>query len=78
MKSMGSNGCRIIIGLGSMSDYLNVSKPTISTYIKMGMPGNLIGNRWHFHLDLVDHWFKKQCFVKYNGEKDPEELEKEV
>jgi hypothetical protein len=78
MKPMANNGCRIIIGLGSMAGYLNVSKPTISTYIKMGMPGNLIGNRWHFHLDLVDVWFKKRCFAEYKGETDPEELEKEV
>ena len=76
MKS--NNGCRIIIGLGSMSEYLNVSKPTISTYIKMGMPGNLIGHRWHFHLDLVDIWFKKQCLAQYKGEKDPEELEEDI
>ena len=55
---MGSNGCRIIIGLGSMAGYLKVSKPTISTYIKLGMPSNRLNNVWHFHLDLVDRWFK--------------------
>lgn len=77
MKS-NNNGCRIMIGLQTMAGYLNVSKPTVSSYIKMGMPGNLIGNRWHFHLDHVDKWFKTLCATKYDGETDPEELEKEV
>lgn len=75
---MSNNNCRIVIGLDSLANYLRVSRPTISSYIKMGMPGNLIGSRWHFHLDLVDSWFKKQCHTRYDGETDPEELEKEV
>jgi hypothetical protein len=63
--------------MGPMAAYLQVSKPTVGMYIKMGMPGSLIGNRWHFHLDLVDNWFKKNCHAQYKGEKDPQELEKE-
>jgi hypothetical protein len=72
---MANNGCRIIIGLGSMAGYLNVSKPTISTYIKLGMPSNRLNNVWHFHLDLVDRWFKEMCAAQYKGETDPSDLE---
>lgn len=72
---MSNNNCRIVIGLESLANYLNVSRPTVSSYIKMGMPGNLIGSRWHFHLDLINDWFKKQCYAQYKGDKEPEDIE---
>ena len=72
---MNQNGNKIIIGLERFAKHLKVSKPTVSMYIKMGMPANIIGGKWHFHLDLVDQWFKKKCLTNYQGETDPEEIE---
>jgi predicted transcriptional regulator len=71
------DGCRVIVGIKSMAALLNVSPPTISMYIKMGMPGNIIGKTWHFHLDLVEQWFKSQCSAQYKGETEPQDIEED-
>jgi len=73
-----NNESKVIIGTEQMAKYLGVSRPSISQYLKMGMPGNIIGGKWHFHLDLVDDWFKNKCYAKYEGEKNPDELESET
>jgi hypothetical protein len=66
---------RIVIGLKAMAAHLNVAPPTISGYIKLGMPSHRLNGVWHFHLDLVDNWFKEMCAAKYKGETDPSDLE---
>jgi hypothetical protein len=74
---MKSNECRVIITIKSLAAWLNVSPPTVSMYMNEpeGLPGDLIGGRWHFHLDRVDRWFYDRCKFKYSGKKDPMEIE---
>ena len=61
--------CKInlIIGISKLSEILGVSKPTISQYIKLGMPCGRVGNRWHFHLTNVDKWLLKLTSARYEG-----------
>ena len=75
---MSENNSKIIIGTERLANFLGVSRPTISTYVKMGMPGNIIGGKWHFHLDLVNDWFKNKCYAQYKGDKEPEDLENDA
>lgn len=70
-----NNNLRVIIGTERLANVLGVSRPTVSVYIKMGMPGNLIGGKWHFHLDLIEDWFKNKCYAQYKGDKNPDEIE---
>ena len=72
---MENNGQRLIIGIEKLAELLGVSKPTVSSYIKMGMPCGRVGNRWHFHVDNVDRWLIKITAAKYQGKEDPENLE---
>jgi phage terminase Nu1 subunit (DNA packaging protein) len=72
---MESNGAKLIIGIEKLAEALGVTKPTISSYIKLGMPCNRIGNRWHFHLANVDLWLIAMTSGKYEGTEDPETLE---
>jgi excisionase family DNA binding protein len=58
-----------------MADWMNVSKPTVSMYIKLGMPAAPLGNRWHFYKDHVNEWFKKKTYSTWKGNKEPEEME---
>jgi len=69
------NKTRVIIGLKAMAAHLNVAPPTVSGYIKLGMPSNRLNNIWHFHLDLVEQWFKEMCAAKYKGDTEPSDLE---
>jgi hypothetical protein len=73
---MKSTECRIVITIKALAAWLNVSPPTISMYMGEGMPGDLIGGRWHFHLDRIDKFFYDRCKAKYVGKVDPIELEK--
>ena len=73
---MKSNECRVIITIKGLAAWLNVSPPTISMYMGQGLPGDLIGGRWHFHLDRVDKFFFERCNNKWGGKGDPMEMEK--
>lgn len=73
---MENNGLKLIIGISKLAERLDVSRPTISQFIKMGMPCGRVGNRWHFHLENVDRWLKKDLTnARYEGKEDPESLE---
>lgn len=72
---MKSNDCRVKITIKALAAWLNVSPPTISMYMSEGLPGDLIGGRWHFHLDRVDKFFYDRCNAKWGGKGDPIEME---
>jgi excisionase family DNA binding protein len=72
-----NNGSKLIIGIEKLAEELGVSKPTISQYIKLGMPCGRVGTRWHFHLENVDKWLMKLTSARYKGEADPQTLEDE-
>jgi predicted transcriptional regulator len=65
------------VGIEKLAEALGVTKPTVSQYIKLGMPCNRIGIRFHFHLDNVDKWLVKLTAARYTGQEDPENLETE-
>ena len=72
---MEQNGQKLILGIENLANYLNVSKPTINQYIKLGMPCGRVGNRWHFHSENVDRWIKNDLTnAKYEGKEDPANL----
>jgi excisionase family DNA binding protein len=72
---MENNGAKLIVGIEKLAKILQVSKPTISQFIKMGMPCNRVGKLWHFHFDNVDKWLMAMTSAKYEGQEDPESLE---
>jgi phage terminase Nu1 subunit (DNA packaging protein) len=72
---MSKNGCLLIIGIKNLAKYLEVSAPTVSQYIRLGMPCGRIGARWHFHLDNVDRWLIALTSAKYRGKKEPDDFE---
>ena len=68
----------VLITLGACAEYMQVSIPTVSKYVKnYGMPCWLEGRTWHFHKDRINEWFFKRCNCKYEGETDPIEIEGE-
>jgi len=72
---MQNNGAKLVIGIENLAEALGVTKPTVYQYIKLGMPCNRIGNRFHFHLDNVNLWLIAITGGKYEGNEDPETLE---
>jgi excisionase family DNA binding protein len=72
---MQSNGEKLVIGISGLAEKLGVSRPTISEYIRLGMPCGRVGRRWHFHLDNIDKWLIGMTSAKYEGKEDPESLE---
>lgn len=66
----------LIIGIGTLADYLNVSRPTIHKYLKNGMPGlyvrSDIGKRgtWHFHAENIETWWKVQTSLQLKSISD--------
>jgi len=57
-------------GVGSIGEFLNVSKPTVYKLIKMGMPVFLMLNKYHAHSDNIEEWFRRITIKQYQ---DPEE-----
>jgi phage terminase Nu1 subunit (DNA packaging protein) len=72
---MENNGAKLIIGIENLAEALGVKKPTVSQYIRMGMPCNRIGKSFHFHLDNINLWLIAMTSAKYEGQEDPETLE---
>jgi len=74
---MKSNDNKILITLGAAATHLDVSIPTISKYLKLGMPCWLEGRIYHFHKKRIDEWFYDLCQCRYEGDIDPMEIEAE-
>ena len=53
----------VIVGIPNLAEYLNVSRQTVYRYLSLGMPGNKIGDTWHFHSENVELWFKKNTMA---------------
>jgi predicted transcriptional regulator len=60
----------LIIGVGTLADYLNVSRPTVYRYLRAGLPGYYVQadaakrGTWHFHIENVEAFFKKLTAIK--------------
>jgi predicted DNA-binding transcriptional regulator AlpA len=53
------NGNKTLIGIGAICEYLDMSKPTLYSFIEMGMPARIVNKRWYAHKDNIDEWFKQ-------------------
>ncbi len=80
-----TNNIRIIKGLGDCVEYLrsiglHVTRPTLSKYIEKGLPCWYEFGTYHFHVEVLDEYFKHMCRQKkmdapdevpeVNGEED--------
>ena len=68
---------KLVVGIQALAERLQVSKATISLYIRLGLPCARIGNRWHFHTDNVDNFFRALTNKQYKNEANPQDLETE-
>lgn len=68
-----TNKSKVLIGLPAIAGYLSISEPTVRRYIAAGMPCNYFCNRWHFHVENVDLWFKALTKHQFR-DIDPEKI----
>lgn len=53
------NGRNVLIGITEIIEYMKVSRPTFYQFIEMGMPAQIINNRWYAHKANIDLFFQK-------------------
>jgi len=53
------NGSKTLIGLKTILQYMDVSKPLFYQFIEMGLPARIINQRWYAHKDNIDSFFQQ-------------------
>jgi len=53
------NGRKTLIGLSSILEYMEVSKPMFYQFVEMGLPARVINSRWYAHKENIDEFFKQ-------------------
>ena len=69
------NGCKTLIGLNSIIQYLEISKPMFYQFIEMGLPARVINRRWYAHKDNIDKFFQTITNVRIKGRDIPEDAD---
>jgi len=52
------NGSKTLIGLNSILEYMDISRPMFIQFIEMGLPARIINKRWYAHKENIDDFFK--------------------
>ena len=54
------NDRQVIFGVTKLTEWLNISKPTVYKLIQMGMPCEKLDGIWIFHKGNINAWFKSR------------------
>ena len=64
--------------LGACADWMDISIPTLSKYIReLHLPCVLVGRTWIFNKRRINEWSYDHCKFVYDGETDPAEISDE-
>lgn len=47
----------VMIGIGSVAEFLGVSEKQVYRFLSWGMPGSKINGVWYFHKSNVERWW---------------------
>lgn len=63
----------LMIGIGSVAEFLGVSEKQIYNFLRWGMPGGRLNGVWYFHKENVETWWRGITAVPGNKQLPAEE-----